>query len=136
MNETVLWLITLGVAGTMLGAGTLKLLFTPEHLAKNGPPIIGRTVFTDLNWSLDVPPGLVKFIGAAEVLGGLGLVLPALTGVATVLVPIAAVGVAVTMVGAVGLHIHRREAWGVVFPAVLLIGAVLVAWSRFAPNPL
>lgn len=68
-----------------------------------------------------------------EVLGAIDLILPAALGVAPILVPVAATGLALVMTGAVLMHVRRRE-----FPAlgpsgVLLIVAVVLAWSRFGP---
>lgn len=85
-------------------------------------------------WAGNFSDGTVKTIGALEVLGALGLTLPALTGVAPVLVPIAAVGLALTMTGAVAVHVRRKET--VVPPLVLGVLAVAVAVLRFGPYPL
>ena len=40
-------------------------------------------------------------------------------------------GLAVIMLLAVVTHIRRREPTGVVFTAVLMLAAVVVAWDRF-----
>ncbi len=42
-------------------------------------------------------------------------------------------GLAVMMLLAVVTHIGRREPSGVVFTAVLMLAAVVVAWGRFGP---
>jgi hypothetical protein len=59
-------------------------------------------------WAEDVPDARVKAIGALEILGAAGLVLPALLDTATVLVPLAAVGLVVLMLGAAVTHARRR----------------------------
>ncbi len=64
-------------------------------------------------------------------MAGVGLLLPAVTGVATVLVPLAAVGLAVLMVGAAVTHARRGELPMIGINAVLLLLAVVVAWARF-----
>lgn len=56
----------------------------------------------------------MQTIGAVEVLGAIGLVLPPLVGVAPVLVPVAAIGLAVVMLGAVTVHMRHREAGNLV----------------------
>ena len=53
--------------------------------------------------------GLVTFIGGSELLGGLGLLLPALTHILPWLTPLAAVGLAVIMLLATLFHIRRGE---------------------------
>ena len=60
-------------------------------------------------WIEDVTDGPVKLIGAAEVLGSIGLILPLLTGVAPILSPIAGVALAILMVGAIVVHLRRKE---------------------------
>ncbi|MFF2729748.1 DoxX family protein [Streptomyces sp. NPDC058008] len=64
-------------------------------------------------------------------LGALGLILPAWTGIAPVLTPTAAAGRAVIMALAIGTHIRHRESAAVVVNPLLLAGAVFVARGRF-----
>jgi uncharacterized membrane protein YphA (DoxX/SURF4 family) len=64
------------------------------------------------------------------------LLLPAVTGVATVLVPLAAVGLALLMVGAAATHWRRGELPMIGINAVLLLLAVVVALARSGPYPL
>jgi hypothetical protein len=73
----------------------------------------------------------VKAIGALEVLAAIGLILPALTGIATVFVPLAALGLALLMIGAAITHGRRKEYPFVAGNVVLLILALIVAWTRF-----
>lgn len=89
-----------------------------------------------LPWVKDVSKGLVTFIGISELLGGLGLLLPALTGFLPWLTPLAAVGIAIIMVLAAGFHARRGEYQGIVFNLVLLALAVLVAYGRWFVRPL
>ena len=55
-------------------------------------------------WMYDLPPGLRYFSGTAEVLAGLGLILPGLTRIQTRLTPLAAVGLVLVMMGAAVWH--------------------------------
>jgi len=57
-----------------------------------------------------LPRGLVTFIGGSELLGGLGLLLPALTGILPWLTPLAAVGLAIIMILASIFHATRGKA--------------------------
>ncbi len=66
----------------------------------------------------------------------IGLLLPAVTGMATVLVPLAAVGLAVLMVGAAVVHRRRGELQMIGINTVLLLLALVVAWARFGPYSL
>lgn len=112
----------LGLA--FLAAGGMKLSRPKEELAKS------------MGWVEDFSRGGVRLIGAAEVLGALGLVLPALTGVLPWLTPLAALGLALLMAGAAYTHLRRGEGPAVVPPSVLLLLAALVAAGRFFVVPL
>ena len=78
----------------------------------------------------------VRLISTLEIVGALGLVLPALTGVLPWLTPLAALGLALLMAGAVYTHLRRKEGPAVVPPAVLLLLAALVAVGGFLVVPL
>jgi DoxX-like protein len=117
--NVVLWILAGLLAVAMLGAGSLKLITPKDGLAAKGMELG------------ELPAGAIKAIGALEVLGGIGLVVPALVHVAPVLVAWAAVGVAVLMAGAVVFHLRRKEIQGALPAVALLVMAVVVAWGRF-----
>jgi len=56
-----------------------------------------------------VPRALVQAIGIAEILGALGLILPAATGIYPWLTPVAAVALALLMFLAAVFHALRHE---------------------------
>jgi DoxX-like family len=85
-----------------------------------------------MGWAKSFSPAQVKAIGAVEVLGALGVILPWATGIAPVLTPIAAVGLALVMVGAMVMHGRRGEKQALPINIVLLLLAVAVAAIRFA----
>jgi uncharacterized membrane protein YphA (DoxX/SURF4 family) len=118
--NVVLWIVAGVLAAAFLGAGLMKLAQPREKLVESG-----------MGWAGDFSPGVVKAIGALEVLGALGLILPAVFDVATVLVPLAAVGLALIMLGAIVVHARRKETPMVVANVVLLALALFVAWGRF-----
>ncbi len=60
-------------------------------------------------WFSAVPQGLFVFIGICEFLGGIGLILPAMTGVKPKLTPFAAIGLTLVMILAAIFHIVRGE---------------------------
>lgn len=112
------WIITGLLALAYLGAGLMKLARPKEALASSG-----------MGWTEDFTTGPVKLIGLAEVIGALGLVLPALLSVAPVLSPIAALALAALMIGAVVVHIRRKEP--VVAPLVLAVLSIVAAVLGF-----
>lgn len=116
-----LWVVAIALALMFAMAGVMKATQPKEKLAANLP------------WVEDYSPGTVRLIGIVEILGALGLVLPAALGIAPILTPIAATGLAVVMVLAAVTHGRRHEPRAIAFNAVLFIAAVIVAWGRFGP---
>ncbi len=94
--------------------------------------VLART----MAWVADAPIGMVRFVGVAELAGGLGVLVPALTGIAPWLTPLAALGLMTIMVLAVLAHVARGEFSGVAMPIVLGLLSAYVAWGRFYPAPL
>lgn len=117
--EIALWALQVILALAIGGAGAVKLAKTKEELA---PRMAYVESFT---------AGQVKAIGAIEVAAGLGVVLPAATGILPVLTPIAAVGIVLIMIGAMITHIVRKEPASIVVNIVLAAAAAFVAWGRF-----
>jgi uncharacterized membrane protein len=120
----LLWILQGLLALAFLAAGVMKTTQPKEKLAPNMP------------WVNDFSSGTVKFIGAAEGLGALGLILPAVTGIAVILTPIAAAGLALTMLLAAVYHVRKGEYAALVPNGVLFLLAAVIAWGRFGPWPL
>ena len=118
-----LWIVQGLLAVFFLVAGSMKVMQPKEKLAEN------------MEWVNDFDPGIIKAIGALEVLGALGLVLPKLTGILPILTPLAAGGLALTMVGAALTHLRRKEMPMVGMNAVLFLVAAFVAYGRFVILP-
>jgi hypothetical protein len=120
MNLT-LWIITGLLAAVFLVAGANKLFISQEKLAK--APGGG--------WVLDFSAGFVKALGAVEILGAAGLILPALLDIAPILVPLAAIGLALIMASAAIVTFRRQEFKHALLNLTYLALAVFVAWGRF-----
>ena len=84
----------------------------------------------------DTSPRVIKLIGLAELLGALGLILPAVTGILPWLTPLAASGLVLMMAGASFTHYRLKEYPAIGMPATLLILAALAAVGRFWISPL
>jgi hypothetical protein len=82
-------------------------------------------------WREDFSQRTVRLVGVLELLGAVGLVLPALTGVLPWLTPLAAAGLALTMIGAALTHLRRGEYETILVIAVLMVLALFVAYGRF-----
>ncbi len=83
-----------------------------------------------------LPRRLVALIGVSEILGALGLIVPAATGILPWLTPLAAAGLALVMILASGFHVTRREYSGIGLNLILLLLAIFVAYGRVALVPL
>ena len=89
-----------------------------------------------LPWAAQMPEVFVRFIGAAEVLGAIGLILPSLLRIQPKLTPIAAVGLALVMLFAIIFHISRGETGVIGMNFVLIAIAAFIAWGRFKKAPI
>lgn len=119
MKITV-WVVSVLLALVFLFSGGMKLLIpTAEmELMSQGVPVI-----------------LLRIAGAAEVLGALGLILPAVTRIAPVLTPLAAGGLVLVMLGATVANIIVGAYPVVIQTVVLGLLAGFVAWARFTSQP-
>ncbi|EEP69784.1 DoxX family protein [Micromonospora sp. ATCC 39149] len=118
----VLWIIAGLLAAAFAFFGATKLAQPKEKLAASG-----------MAWTENVSSGLVKLIGALEVLAAIGLILPAVLDIAPILVPLAALGLVLIMIGAIVTHARRKEYQAIGMNVVLLLLAAVVAWGRFGP---
>ncbi|MBT2534108.1 DoxX family protein [Arthrobacter sp. ISL-48] len=115
-----LWIIASLLALLFLATGIMKLAQPKEKLAAAGQ-----------GWVEDFPETAIKAIGTAEILGALGLVLPALLNIVPILVPTAATGLFLLMIGAAITHGRRKEIPNIVANVVLGLLAVTIAITRF-----
>jgi hypothetical protein len=122
--DTALWSIAGVLAAAFLVAGSNKLLISRERLAR--APGGG--------WVLDFSPRFVKTLGALEILGAIGLIVPALLDIAPIMVPVAAVGLVLVMAGAVIVVYRRGEYKHVVVDLIYLSLAAFVMVARFGPE--
>ena len=122
--ETIIWVAQIILAAVFLAAGTMKLTTPREALKKKTPYVEDPT------------DRQVKAIGIVEVLGAVGVVLPAALNVAPILTPIAACGLALTMVVAAVTLLRRGETSHVPLNVVIFALAVFVAIERFGPHSL
>jgi uncharacterized membrane protein YphA (DoxX/SURF4 family) len=115
-----LWIVQVLLALLFIWAGGMKLVLPLEKLA--GP--------------VALPGALVRFIGVAELLGGLGLILPALLRIRPGLTPLAAAGLVIIMIGAVVITLVGGLGVGAAIPGVTGLLAAFVAWGRWRLAPI
>ena len=114
--ELAYWIIAALLAVFYLYAGGKKVAQSQEQLQ----PMMG--------WVDRVPMPLVRTIGALEILGAAGLILPPLTGIAPWLAIAAAIGLVLIQVGGIAVHLSRGEARLIGLNIVLLVAAAAAAW--------
>src|SRR5262245_51083828 len=121
----VLWTLQGLLALLFLFAGGMKLIIPPDVLKSMGS-----------SNQVQLPGLFLQFIGLAEVLGGLGLILPGLLRIRTFLTPLAASGLLIVMIGATAITLVSGDVGGATVPFVVGILASFVAYARWRVVPL
>jgi uncharacterized membrane protein YphA (DoxX/SURF4 family) len=116
--NVVLWIVQALLAALFAFAGVMKLVMPIEEMTKQ----------------IAMPGAFLRFIGVAEILGGLGLVLPGLFGIRPGLTPLAAAGLVIIMMGATVISLQLGVAMAVL-PFMVGVLAVLVAYARWRVAP-
>jgi uncharacterized membrane protein YphA (DoxX/SURF4 family) len=123
--DLALWIIQVVLALVFLAWGSAHI-FRFDSLAAS--PRSG--------WVRAVGRANLRVIGILEILGAIGLVLPAATGILPWLTPLAAAMIALLMVFAIVFHARRPgEAPNIMLNVVLGVLALAVAWGRFVVEP-
>ena len=122
--QIILWIAQVLLAAMFLMAGISKTFQPIDQLSQMLP------------WASQVPVGLVRFIGVSELLGGLGLVLPALLRIQPRLTVLAAIGLAAVMVFAALFHATRGEFSAIGMNLILAAIALFIAWGRTKKAPI
>jgi uncharacterized membrane protein YphA (DoxX/SURF4 family) len=119
----VLWILQGLLATSFLSAGVSHAFSYERARARR-------------KWVKDVSRPLLAFIGKCEILGAVGLILPALTGILPWLAPLAAFGLATIMILAAAFHARRREYPDILVNLILLALAALIVYGRWVLVPL
>jgi uncharacterized membrane protein YphA (DoxX/SURF4 family) len=117
--SVTLWILQVLLAALFVYAGVMKLIHPVEMAQAMG---------------LGVP--FVYFLGVAEVLGGLGLVLPGLLRIKPSLTPLAAACLLIIMIGAVVMGLMARSVPGIAFPLVTALLLAFITYGRWRLVPL
>ena len=97
----VAYFIAAGILALLtLATGLMKIVRPKEKLLTMGKPFA---------WVDDFTPSQIRGLGALEVFGAIGVILPMALAVLPVLSPIAALGLAVLQAGAFVVHVRRGE---------------------------
>jgi uncharacterized membrane protein len=113
----LLWILQIGLGIFFIGTGVMHFV-VPEGLPQ------------PMAWMYDLPQTMHQVSGTAEVLGGLGLILPSVTRILPLLTPLAAAGLTVVMILAAAWHAGRGEVTNIAMNLVLAALLVFVGWRR------
>ena len=119
----VLWILQILLGLYFIGVGIMHFI-VPAGL----PAMMG--------WMYDLSPVLHWISGTAEILGGLGLILPGLTKIQTRLTPLAAWGLTLVMLLAAVYHITRGEYANIINNLFLAALCAFIAYGRTRLVPL
>ena len=117
--NVALWIVQGLLAALFLLAGGAKLVMSADQMA--GP--------------VALPVWFLRFIGVAEVVGALGLVLPGLLRVRPVLTPLAAAGLVIIMIGATVVTLVGGMVAVAMMNVVVALLAAFVAYGRWRLAP-
>lgn len=87
-------------------------------------------------WAADIPPILLAIISLLELLGAIGLIAPAVTGIMPKLTAWAALGLSLTMIGAAIFHGVRGEFSSIPLNLMWATLTAFVAYGRFVLKPI
>jgi DoxX-like protein len=114
-RNVLLWIVQGLLAALFLFAGGMKLVLPIE--AMSGGPIA-------------LPGPFLRFIGVAEVLGAIGLILPGLLRIRVGLTPMAAAGLVIIMTGATAITAMGGDVAPAVIPLIVGLLSASVAYGR------
>jgi len=118
-----LWVLQWMLGVALVGAGTFKLLLPFDQAVEVFP------------WAADVS-GLFIVTSVLDILGGIGIVLPALVRVLPRTTVVAAVGVLFLMLSSVVFYLSRGEASEIAPNLVMAAVAAAIAWGRWRTVPI
>jgi len=114
-TTVLLWIIQGLLALVFMFAGVMKFIMPIEEMTKQ----------------VRLPGLFLRFIGLAEVLGAIGLILPGLLRIRPGLTPLAAAGLAIITVGATVVTLMIGGGATALFPLVVALLSAFVAYSRW-----
>jgi hypothetical protein len=114
---------------------TVQILLALIFAFGGGVKLVAPIDVLEEQMQLSLPGAFLRFIGLAELLGALGLILPGVFHIRVDLTPLAASGLAALMLGAVMFTPPGAPALATL-PVVLALLAAFVAYgrSRLAPH--
>jgi uncharacterized membrane protein YphA (DoxX/SURF4 family) len=115
-----LWIVQALLALLFVFSGAMKFVMPIEEMTRD----------------IQMPVAFLRFIGAAEILGGVGLVLPSLLRIRPGLTPLAAAGLVIIMIGATVVSLMIGGVVLALMPFVVGLLTAFVAYGRWKLAPI
>jgi uncharacterized membrane protein YphA (DoxX/SURF4 family) len=115
-----LWTAQALLAAVFLFAGASKFIMSVEEMTRD----------------IQLPGVFLRFIGSAEILGAIGLILPSLLRIRPGLTPLAAAGLVIIMIGATAVSFMIGGVVMALAPLVVGLLAAFVAYGRWKLAPI
>ena len=112
--NVLLWVLQVLLAMLFTFSGVMKFVMPVEEMTKQ----------------ITLPGWFLHFIGVAEILGAIGLVLPGILRIRTGLTPLAAAALAVIMIGATAVNLKIGQRGAALTTVVVGLLLVFVAYNR------
>ncbi len=110
-----LWVLQVLLAMLFIFSGVMKFIMPIEEMTKQ----------------IALPGWFLHFIGAAEILGGIGLFLPGVLRIRTGLTPLAAAGLVIIMIGATAVNFKTGQRGAALTTIIVGLLLVFVAYNRW-----
>lgn len=113
----------------------LQVLLAVVYLAHGGFMVAPPADMVEMI-NAQLGPNFRIFLGAAEILAAIGLILPGLTRILPQLTALAATGLMIVMCSATVLHIYRGETSSAFSTAILFVLVTVVSYMRWKVKPI
>jgi|SRR5580704_11130638 len=117
--NVLLWVLQILLAMLFTFSGVMKFIMPVEEMTKQ----------------ISLPGWFLHFIGVAEILGAIGLVLPGVLRIRAGLTPLAAVGLVVIMIGATAVNLKTGQRGAALTTVVVGLLLVFLAYNRWRMVP-
>ena len=117
--NVVLWILQWLLAALFMFSGVMKFVMSIEEMTKQ----------------IALPGWFLHFIGAAEILGAIGLILPGVLRIHVELTPLAAAGLSIITVGATWITLAGGQGAVAIIPLVVALLSAFVAYGRWRMIP-
>ena len=119
--NVLLWVLQVLLAMLFMFSGVVKFIMPIEEMTKQ----------------IALPGWFLHFIGGAEILGAIGLVLPGILRIRSGLTPLAAAALVVIMIGATAVNLKTGQRGAALTTVIVGLLLVFVAYNRWrmAPHP-